>query len=419
MNMKRKPYYFLSIITALCLMCASCGNRSLPVWDIYAEEWHFFRGTEENIAVTHADTPKTAEGTLLKWAFNIGSRPAGLLYADGFIITFADDTLYKINAETGICSLSVKLCGSSKHSSVSPAYRDGILYTALDGGIIQALDFETLDTVWVYNNRLGGQALSPVLCTGEYICTGFWNGETESAEFVCLDTSGHEVILYQNKGGFYFAGAVEADGYIVVPSDNGEPQSGMSAESLVVSLDPVNGSICDSFPISGDGRSSAVYLDGRIYAVSKCGVLYSAAINNGKFSDFKTVELGGESTAPPVIYGNYAFIGTSAKNVLMIDLDSMEITASVSIEAYPQAAMLLSDAYAEQSGCVYIYAACNALPGGITVIKADIFKEKMTAAVLFNAEGYEQFCLSAPICSIDGALYYANDSGYIFSLVKK
>ena len=256
------------------------------------------------------------------------------------------------------------------------------------------------------------------MCAGGYVCTGFWNGETEDADFVFLDLDGNEASKYTNKGGFYLAGAVEADGYAVVPSDNGASPANGASESLVMSFDPRTGELRDSFSIEGDGRSSAVYFNSRVYVVSKPGVLYSAAIDDGMFSDIRSVRLDGECTASPVIYGDYAFVGTSAKTVQMIDLSSMEVTASADTGAYPQAAMLLSDAYVEQDGCVYIYAALNALPGGLSVIKADIFRERLTVSEIFDAAGYELYCFCAPICSGGGTLYYANDSGAVFSLSK-
>lgn len=404
----------LLLIVSLCL--SSCSSYEAPEWDIYADDWHTFRGTAENIAVTHSETPKSASDTSLDWVFDAGSRTAGLLYIDGFVVTFSGDTLYKIDADTGALALSAQLYSGSGHSSVSPAYNGGVLYIAADGGIVQAVDFETFETLWVYENDLGGQALSPVMCAGGYVCTGFWNGETEDADFVFLDLDGNETSKYTNKGGFYLAGAVEADGYAVVPSDNGASPANGASESLVMSFDPRTGELRDSFPIEGDGRSSAVYFNSRVYVVSKPGVLYSAAIDDGMFSDIRSVRLDGECTASPVIYGDYAFVGTSAKTVQMIDLSSMEVTASADTGAYPQAAMLLSDAYVEQDGCVYIYAALNALPGGISVIKADIFRERLTVSALFDAAGYEQYCFCAPICSGGGTIYYANDSGAVFSL---
>ncbi len=417
----KKSFSTFAAALALCVCLSSCKAYEAPDWDIYAGEsgWTSFRGTAGNIAVTHSETPKSASGTSLDWTFDAGARTAGLLYIDGFIVTFSGDTLYKIDGETGNLALSAQLHSGSNHSSVSPAYEGGVLYVATDGGVVQAVDFETLETLWVYENPLGGQALSPVMCTDEYICTGFWNGETGGADFVFLDFDGNEIASYTSKGGFYFAGAVEAGGYVVVPSDNGESPANDAAESRVMSFDPKTGEIRDLLAVEGDGRSAAVYFDDRIYVVSKPGVLYSAAIDDGMFSDIRSVQLGGECTAPPVIYGGYAFAGVSSGSVQMIELSSMEIVASVDVGAYPQAAMLLSDAYVEKDGCAYIYAALNAPPGGITVIKADIFRERMSASSLFPAEGYGQYCLSAPVCSYGGTIYYSNDSGYIFALSTK
>lgn len=416
--MKKKFLHLFSILIVLCFTLSSCSHYDVPDWEIYVDEWNNFRGTAENLAVTSSKTPKSKKDTALQWTFNTGSRPAGIILAEECIVTFSGNTLYKINSEDGTLINSVQMSGQSKYSSVSPVYYNGVIYVSLDNGIIQAFDFQSLSSLWIYKNHLGGQALSPILCNGEYICTGFWNGETEDADFICLDMAGNEILTYTNTGGFYFAGAVSADGYIITSSDNGESPASPDAGSLVMSFEPSSGKLVDSFQISGDGRSSIVYLNGHIYFVSKTGTFYSAAVKNGLFSDIHSIDMGGECTSAPVIYDHYAFAGISSCKILMIDINNMNIISSTDTSGYPQAAMLLSDAYLEGEGNVYIYSACNSLPGGINLIKANVFKGKLTSETLFDAKGYEQFCLSAPICSSTGALYYANDSGHIFSLVK-
>ncbi len=90
--------------------------------------------------------------------------------------------------------------------------------------------------------------------------------------------------------------------------------------------------------------------------------------------------------------------------------------------AYPQCSVLLSNAYEEATGEIYLYSTYNAKPGGIKLIKLAADAESAddcTICDLYDAAGYEQYCISTPVADDNGVLYYKNDTGCVFAVEQK
>ena len=45
------------------------------------------------------------------------------------------------------------------------------------------------ESLWVYQDALGGQPNCPIAYADGYIYTGFWNSETKQANFACLSVT--------------------------------------------------------------------------------------------------------------------------------------------------------------------------------------------------------------------------------------
>ena len=130
----------------------------------------------------------------------------------------------------------------------------GMLFVALSSGTVQAFDAATLESLWIYQDMLGGQPNCPLTYHDGYVYTGFWNQEQENANFVCLSatdedpTSGSEKKLarwtYTRLGGFYWAGAYVCDNYLLVGADDGQDRSS-SATGALLCLDPSTGEELD------------------------------------------------------------------------------------------------------------------------------------------------------------------------------
>lgn len=374
------------------------------------------------VSPERAYTPVSAEYTSLKWAARLGAsyRDAPSVPADAgdYLAVMSGKKLIKLSKSDGSAVGEASLGASVGYACVHPLYLDGTVYCQLTGGVIEAYDFSSMKRLWTYTDALGGQALTEIAYDGGYIYTGFWNDEDEDASYVCVDAeSGDEVWSFTHKGGFYWAGCAIVGDYIVFGGDDGTLYSDRDSEFFM--LDKRTGELLDTLPVIGDIRSGAAYCEnnGRVYFVTKAGYIYSAKIADGAFSDFKSAYLGGASTSTPTVSGGRVYVGVSTSSggrVSVIDSDSLSIIYSLGAPGYPQGEMLVNEEYGDMR---YVYFTYNSSTGGIAVLADGGDNASSEVSELFipdeNMRGY---CISPVIGSVDGVIYYKNDSGYIFAL---
>ena len=415
--------------------------------------WKNFRNDENNMAVVDVKTPKDTKTTELKWAKKLGSgwgnAPSVQIIVDKKVITIAGTKIYKLNPDTGDVEQEGQLVGSTNWGYTPPTYADGVIYCPLQNGTIQAVNAKTLESLWVYKDKLGGQSLSAITYKDGYVYTGFWNQETKAANFVCLsatdedpDNTTEEKLptwTYKQMGGFYWAGSIAIGDAIIVGTDDGE--RGNLGTSHLLSFDAKTGKVISDLKLKGDQRSCIAYdtETKRIFGTTKAGYLFSADVNKetGELSDLKTKWYGRSgdsetatmSTSTPVVYKGVAYIGyTSSGNfggsgyyLIAADANTLEENYRVPLIGYPQGSALLSTAYEQEDGNVYIYMTYNAQPGGITLIKAkpDVKSASdVTVEEIYDAKGYEQYCITSLICDAQGTIYYKNDSANILAVAK-
>lgn len=268
---------------------------------------------------------------------------------------------------------------------------------ALADGYVQAFNASTLESLWVYQDALGGQPDSPITYRSGYIYTGFWNGETNQSNFVCIPVTDEDpsnpteakraAWTYAQKGGFYWAGACVRDRFLLVGTDDGEVGY-TSQNGSVLSIEPGSGRLIDCLSgLDADVRCSICYdkTTDRYYFTSKGGYFYSVAVSKDGYFDrdsLKKLDLRGErtnegkpvegmSTSTPVVYNGRAYVGVSGVGqfqaygghcIAVIDLASWKIAYTCPTKGYPQSSGLLTNAY-ENTGLVYIYFFENMVAG--------------------------------------------------------
>lgn len=392
-----------------------------------------FAQSQAYAGITSAQTPISDASLLFskKFGGSYKAAPTPPIVVGDTILIVSGVKLYKLNAETGEEISSVKMEGSTLYTTVSPLYADGKIFVSLDEGIIQAFDYETMKSLWVYTDAIGGQALCPITYDNGYIYTGFWVDETEYANYVCLSTEDGNVNeeneikdavwTYKALGGFYWTGCCVTDKYVIFGKDDGKNNSENNSE--IISLNKSTGKAISSLTVKGDIRSSVTYSPeaDSFYTSSKAGFIYKFTLDtSGKLYLLKTYIASGAVTATPVIYGGRLYVGCqngSAGKFLVLDAKTMKEIYSADMPGYPQASMLISVGYEELSGKVYIYSTYNAKPGGITVFEDSQGQTKAVKTELFTPEAEtQQYCISTISAGEDGTLYYKNDSGNIFAL---
>jgi len=415
----------------------------------YTGEWTNFRKNDANMAIVSSPIPITENSAVLKWGVKYGSgwaaAPTPPLIVNGNLYVASKDQVLKIDKETGETILSSeKLAGNVGFALNPMTYAEGMIFVQIGNGRIQALRADTLESLWI-SEPLGGQTLSPIVYKNGYIYTGSWRDEELDGVYFCLSVEDEDpespdeekkaTWTLSHLGGFYWAGAYATDNYIVFGSDDGSKEID-SKTAILYSCDPITGEVIDTVKeIEGDIRSSIAYdeMTERLYFTTKSGWLYSIKIDeNGVFDEnsLKMINNKGMSTGTPVVYNGRAYIGVSGvdqfgpgSSVNVIDvskLDSggdMELIYEAKTPGYVQTSALLSTAYENETGKVYIYVTYNAQPGGVYVLEDSEGQMKPKAYPVFTPPSdMQQYGVCSPICDSEGTIYYKNDSGYLMAV---
>lgn len=370
-----------------------------------------------------------------KFGVNYKNSPTVPVVVDDTLIVASGRKLYKLRAKNGEVLAEADMAESNMYSVAPPLYADGKIFVQLDSGVIQAFSYDTMESLWVYKDKLKGQSLTPITYSYGYIYTGFWNGEDEKANYVSLsvkDENPKEKTeekeprwVYTAKGGFYAAGCAVTEKFVLFGKDNGERQS--LGKSKIISLNKTNGRLADTLSVKGDIRSGVVYSkeEKAFYTASKSGYVYKFRMNSetGKLKSLGTYTANGSITATPVIYNGRLYVGAQkgAKGeLLVLDAGTMKKIYSAETDGYPQASVLLSAGYEAETKKVYIYLTCNSKPGGITVFEDSQTQKTAVKRTLFMPdEENGEYCISTITSDREGNLYYKNDSGNIFAVGHK
>ena len=431
---------------------------------IFADEAADLSGSQtENMGITTAKTPISAEDAQVKWTQTV--RKEGMwpgfydtsvppIIVGDKLYTALDNKVIALSKETGeILSESGELAGSVGYSYMPLGYGDGMIFVQVGNGRIQALSAETLESLWISEETsIGGQTLSPITYRDGKIYTGSWTSEVGDGEYFCIsvfdevaetsDEVKSRAWSVSHTGGFYWSGAYVTDNYAIFGGDDGAGANSQSASASLYSVNPETGDELDKIEgLFGDIRSAISY-DGetdRIYFTTKGGMLYQVKVNDdGTFDDetLKSANLGGASTATPIVYDGIVYTGIQTGENLpeavkvegtcyvMVDACDMQILAATQVPAYAQASGMLSTAY--NNGKVYIYTTYNNVPGGIYVIESEkcvgengeVTVTTVGDDLYIPDEEIQNYCLSRLVCDEEGTIYYKVDSGYIVAIRK-
>jgi hypothetical protein len=457
---KQDSFRVTSDTVSINLTKASANNK---IDTSITAEWGNFRKGDDELGLTDAKTPYNPDDVELLWAAKYGrgwsTAPSCPVIVDGDLVIVTGTTIRRIDKNTGVTKAQGTLTCEPGFSTVPVTYGDGMIFAPLNDGKIQAFNAKTLESLWVYTDKLGGQPITPITYKDGYIYEGFWNGETRNANFACISVTDevptrtnetkYASWTYKRMGGFYWAGAYVTDKFAIVGTDDGASGCNTESASLLV-FNRETGEVVDFWDgIRGDIRSNVSHdpESDRVFFTSKGGVLCNAKINweTGKITDKQFVVIadakGNEyamSTCTPSVYNGRIYIGISGtiqfgENVShaigVYDLNddgSMTQAYTYTTKGYPQTSAMVTTAYFAEDQSVYVYLPYNAMPGGVVALKD---KKGQTApqtitgsdsSEIFTPVGsLEQYCICSTIADEYGTLYYKNDSCYLMALTSK
>ena len=305
-------------------------------------QWPSFRDENNNV-VLDEKTPVKAEDSVLYWANkdDFDGYCGHPILVDGYLYTYDSKNLLKMDTITGkLVKRGGALARPSSFAIQPPTYADGMIFVGLSQGTIQAFNAKTMESLWVYEDPLGGQPNCQITYKNGYIYTGFWNSETAEANYVCISAADEDpsqtnekkvaTWTHTGKGGYYWAGtyADESGKFLLQGTEDGE--SGYkSGYAHVFSMNPKNGKVIDdlTLPFTGDIRCNIVKdregdnPTGDYYFTSKSGYFYRISVNaDGTFDkdSLRWIKLENSkgsdltmSTSTPTVYNGRAYVGVS------------------------------------------------------------------------------------------------------------
>lgn len=434
-------------------------NESLEQLSV---QWPHLRQDNDNNGVVNYPMPIDSSETVLYWAIKVGegydaSACSPPIMVGGYLYVYAGRTLLKIDPYTGNILASAPMAGASSFAINPPTYADGMIFVGLANGQLQAFNAATLASLWIYKDPLGGQPNCPIVYHNGFVYTGFWQGEEEPANYVCLSATDEDpsqpdeaklaTWTYSSVGGFYWSGAWICDDYLLIGTDDGKA-SYTTGHPRLLSLNTRTGEPISEVTLSatGDIRCSITYYNGDYYFTCKGGYFFKASVDpSGTITQVTQRQLNNYassaanppmSTSTPVIYNGRAYIGVggtgqfvsySGHNITVIDVTSMEIIYQVRTKGYPQVSGVLTTAYEQETGKVYVYFLDNMTPGILRVLEdsndqnapslTSLERGYDTALNLFQAVGDQaEYVICSPIVDSYGTMYYKNDSGYLMAV---
>ncbi len=399
-------------------------------------QWPNFRGSDNNMAIVSAKTPKSAETAALKWAVKVGGTGmsdyvgAPIIVGDSLIVAYTD-TIAKVSMATGEVTATAAMSSSTGLASAIPAtYADGLVFRSLNEGVVEAFNAADLSKVWTYRtsaeNASRWQGQSPIVYANGKLYVGFGGNSSGDDEFVCLDAKTGKALWTYSHGLYYWAGAVAIGDYIAVGNDSGNLLVFKQTYAEDEEVAPVS-SLATGL---GKIRCSLAYSSGRVYFTTQGKYLASAAIDSttGAISDLQSAAIPYASTSTPVVYGDYVYFGYAGhwKNggysFAIAKKADLSIVKSVEMPKEVKASALLSTAY-EAEGDLYFYISVNDPIGAIKLVKVtpaklttDVDNATEVTDLYVPEDDKQQYCISSMICDSDGTIYYRNDASYLFAI---
>lgn len=411
------------LVTLLVLLSAV-----LPSAIAAQSDWYNFRGSDENIGVTHVRTARDASEAVLRWA-------TALKDPEDWTISISDPILVGENVcvaagqelllldTTGQIAKRGELAGPIDFTC-RLLVSDGRIMVPISNGRVQALDADTLQTLWTSEalpEFTQGQASYPhqtqttLVHANGYLYLGTACADWSSSYYgvyLCIDESTGDIVWqYANDtAGYYWSGAVAVNGAIVFAGDDGN----------LVSLDAETGQELDLRVLGSPVRSTVVREGSRVFVVSQDGRLHRAEVlQDGSFGEVKSVSFASYSTSAPAVINGRVVVGGGLGAdqgykglVAVLDSESLTILQQVSTEAEVKSAPLIA---VGEEGALYAYFTVNQPPGGLYVISLGE-NDGQLRTIFLPDQADQNYCMASVMADAKGTLYYTNDSGKLFAI---
>lgn len=416
---------FKSTIAAVSATAVLLAAAVLPITASAsnANNWNSFRGNEENVAVTSANVPLSAENAAQQWTYKLKeSTDWSTSVSDPIII---NDSIY---IAVGSTLQQISTDGTLKNSAALPssigytcrlAADTNAVFVPLDGGAVTALSLEDLSVKWTSDpititNESGEAQAQQAQCTttvdGDrlYIATACadWS-TTYNGAVKCLNTAdGTTKWQYTNNSkGYYWSGGTVTDNAFIIGGDDG----------ILTSFNKETGSVISTVDLSAPIRSTVAFADSTVFCTTTNGTLHTALVNNeGALSEHQSLKFAASSTCTPAPYNGKVYVGGADENYAgvfaVIKTGELELEKTIATGADVKSSPLL---YTDNNNQVTAFVTCNTNPGALYAVS----ETSAELSTLYTpSDDKQNYCMSSVSSSDNGTLYYTNDSGYLFAV---
>lgn len=412
-------------ITAVAIAAAILIISSILVLPISAEDgiitvpqWNSFRGNFSNNALTDSKTATTSDEAVLNWKYRLKNSDdwytniSDPIIGNDSIYIAAGSQLIVLDMD-GNCTAVADIENSVDYISRMIFVNDKII-VPITNGQVQAIDANTLETVWLTD------ALEPIseMSHQSQTTLSYDNGKiyfgTACADwttsyagvFGCIDEkTGETLWTFTNEdAGYYWSGSTHLGGKAYIAGDDG----------ILRSFDGESGDVLLEIDLGAPVRSTVIKSGECIYVTTTDGTLHKLDMSSGQTpTKTQTVKFADSSTSTPAVYDGKIYVGAGyadySGGLCVIDDASMKVVYSVSTPAPVQASPLISTGYSDE----FVYFTCNTIPGEIYLYD----EAKGDAEIIFTPEDEDKnYCMSSVIADKNGTLYYTNDSGNLFAV---
>ena len=405
----------------------------------YETAWGGYWKTDANMNITDDPVPAVPQEAEVLWAKQYGTSQDALdsvsdaVFVGDRLLCFSGKTLMYLNKNTGEVEQSTQMITNGLSEFCKPLYAAGMIFVPLSNGRIQAFNAETLESLWIYSDAVGGASSVALRYDSGYLYAGFYGGN-----LVCISVTDEDPYSTNedkkaswrryDSGGFYRTGTYISDRYIYAGSRSG----------ILYCLDKTTGLARQKITLDADfgAVSTAVcFSDGRIYFGTEKGYLVSYALGEGGAvvtDSLATFKAGSVISGTPLIRDHRIYVATGTKNeygvlgkpyyihVLSEDPESGAITSVYSMEtaALAKGTPTMTTAYAGSDGTVCVYFTTDSANGSIYLLKdRPDAEEPLDGSGLFFRQ---KDCVGNGSASIltdsSGQMYFHYDSAYLYAL---
>lgn len=353
----------------------------------------------------------------------------------GKVFIAVGNRLLKLSADDRSIEASVSLSSSIDYTC-RPCVSQGVLYVPLSGGVIEAFSLPTLTRLWTSEpTALTDQASCSLsfmkkddMSLVVYGTATFGSSGYSSGSCVALDAcTGERVwIASLDDAGYYWTGAVQAHGFVVVGDTAGRLHA----------IDMATGQEKSCLALGSSISADAVTYNDSIFIATRDGVLHKVQINaRGELALVAQQQVLGSCMAAPTIVGSTAVLcgtvvgGSNATAIALVNLDTLKVEQTITradgIEL-PRGGSAASALVSMQPQGTYVYFTVNwaeepdatwshyARGGNVYVYRMGDSEAKLLYA---PGSGNANYCDSQIVCDEEGNLYYLNDSGVLVKLI--